>query len=172
MIQSIKTLLRERFIWGLVAVLIFVLALTSLMRHGWVTVVNLDSAIFTILGDSLAHGKGYLLQSHPHPYPYFTFPPLLAWLLATIQQGVRLISPEISSFQLQWIYKFVIHLMLTVGVGLFGLWARHISQGKAITDAPKPWLLWGSIFAVALQPLFYKYSADVLSDVSVLGVLS
>lgn len=156
---------RDYSAWGVTGVMLLALGLTTWMRHGWVTVVNLDSAIYGILANSLAHGQGYLLQSDPNPTPYFTFPPLLPWMLAGCQTLAMAVSPQLSPFALQGLYKLVIHLMWTGGVGLFALWLQTVADQGTKRYFPKRWLLWATLLAVALGPLFYKYSEDVLSDV-------
>ncbi|MBK8190870.1 MAG: hypothetical protein IPK79_10520 [Vampirovibrionales bacterium] len=137
--------------------LVFVAAtLTTLARTPWVTVVNLDSAIFTLLGQALAGGKGYVLLSEPAPQPYFTFPPLLPLqiaLIAKILAWMGLDSPE----ALQVAVKNWIHLLFYASIPLFYGWARQRFNF---------WPAVAFTTLLALNPLMYRYGgADILSDV-------
>ena len=126
--------------------------LAGLMLNPFLTVVNLDSAIFYLLGQGLATGKGYLLLSEPNPEPYFTFPPLLPAQIALLMKLFGTDQPA----TLQLIIKGSIHLMFLLTLPLFYSWLRP-QTGR-----------WGAMALttlVAFNPLVYKYSADILSDV-------
>jgi hypothetical protein len=126
--------------------------LCALMLNPFLTLVNLDSAIFCLLGQSLAEGEGYLLTSPPTPQPYFTFPPLLPVQLA----GLMLILGSTDIHALQPVFKASIHGLFLLSLPVFYLWVRRpLGRGHAM-------VLTG---LVAVNPLMYKYSADVLSDV-------
>ncbi len=136
--------------------LLMVLALSTvlfgLMLNPYLTVVNHDSAIFCLIGQALASGKGYLLEYGPEAQPYFTFPPLLPLLIA----GWLKLSgtPDLESAQ--WVLKGGIHLLFLASIPLFYYWLRdHFS-------------LWHTrilTLFLAINPLIFKYSSDVLSDV-------
>jgi hypothetical protein len=129
------------------------LILCLLMLNGGLTVVNLDSAIFYLLGKALATGHGYVLLSEPNPEPYFTFPPLLPLQIAGILSLVGLQSDQIVH-QL-WI-KAYIHFLFLCSIPLFwGLIRPHTSR----------WAAFALTLLLALNPIIYKYSGDVLSDV-------
>jgi hypothetical protein len=129
------------------------LVLCLLMLNGGLTVVNLDSAIFYLLGKALATGQGYVLLSEPTPEPYFTFPPLLPLQIAGI---LTLVGVQADPILHQLWIKAYIHFLFLCSIPLFwGLIRRHTSR----------WGAFALTLLLALNPIVYKYSGDVLSDV-------
>lgn len=129
------------------------LILSLLMLNGSLTVVNLDSAIFYLLGKALATGQGYVLLSEPNPEPYFTFPPLLPLQIAGI---LTLVGVHQDPVIHQLWLKGYIHFLFLCSLPLFwGLIRPHTSR----------WGAFALTLLLAFNPIIYKYSSDVLSDV-------
>lgn len=127
-------------------------SLMAWMLNPYLTVVNLDSAIFCLLGKSLAQGQGYLLTSEPNPQPYFTFPPLLPLQLAALTT----LFPKADDQTLQLVFKGSIQLMFLLSLPVFYLWIRQgLGKGPAVVLTA----------LMAINPIVFKYSSDVLSDV-------
>lgn len=140
----------ERLLLALIVLLAAVLC--ALMLNGGLTVVNLDSAIFYLLGKALATGQGYVLLSEPNPQPYFTFPPLLPLQIAGI---LTLLGPTEPQTAQLWI-KGYIHLLFLVAIPFyFALLRSQTGRWSALILT----------MLLALNPLMYRYSADILSDV-------
>lgn len=129
--------------------------LTTLMRTPWVGVVNLDGAIFTLLGQALASGQGYVLLSEPTPQPYFTFPPLWPMQIALIAKLLGALGVT-SDGALQLATKGWMHALFCASIPLFYGWVRQRFDA---------WPALALTALLALNPLMYRYSGDVLSDV-------
>ncbi len=148
--QSMPLDRREKYF--LAGILALTLLLAGLMLNPYLTVVNHDSAIYSLLGMALAQGQGYLLFSEPVAQPYFTFPPLLPLIFAAIVKTTGITDRT----TLQWIFKGLIHLLFIASIPLFYLWLRqHFSRGHAMVLAT----------LLAVNPIVYKYLGDVLADV-------
>ncbi len=140
----------ERFF--LAGIVLLSTVLCGLMINPYLTVVNHDSAIFTLIGKALASGNGYLLESGPESQPYFTFPPLLPWVISGLLHLSSLLGVEAP----QILLKGWIHLMFLGSIPLFYYWLRSgfsVGHSRVLT------------LLLAINPLIFKYSSDVLSDV-------
>ncbi len=125
--------------------------LLGLQLNRFLTVVNHDAAIFCILGQSILKGH-YLLVSEPNPQPYFTFPPFFPLQLA----GLMLLFHNTDTAAMQPVFKGYMGLLFLLSLPLYYLWARRLlgqRHAMALTAL------------VAVNPLIFKYIADVLSDV-------
>ena len=131
-------------------VVLLAAVLMGLMLNPFLTVVNHDSAIFCILAQSVLKGN-YLLVSEPNPQPYFTFPPLLSLQLA----GLMLLFGNTDLQAMQWVFKGYIDLLFLCSLPLFYIWVRQMfSRRDAMILTP----------LVAVNPIIFKYSSDILSD--------
>lgn len=131
-------------------VVLLAAVLMGLMLNPFLTVVNHDSAIFCILAQSILKGN-YLLVSEPNPQPYFTFPPLLSLQLA----GLMLLFGNTDLQAMQWVFKGYIDLLFLCSLPLFYIWVRQMfSRRDAMILTP----------LVAVNPIIFKYSSDILSD--------
>lgn len=138
--------------WFLAGILTLALVLSGLMLNPYLTVVNHDSAIYSLLGMAIAQGQGYLLVSEPVSQPYFTFPPLLPLIFAAIIKITGITHWTI----LQWVFKGLIHLLFILSIPLYYCWLRkYFAKGHAMVLT----------LLLALNPLVWKYSGDVLADV-------
>jgi hypothetical protein len=135
----------------LAGVLLVTAALLGLMLNRFLTVVNHDSAIFCILAQSLLHGN-YMLVSEPNPQPYFTFPPFLSLQLA----GLMRLFHNTDIQAMQPVFKGYINVLFLVNLPLFYVWIRQM-LGRM------PAMVLTAL--VAVNPIIFKYSSDVLSDV-------
>lgn len=150
---SKSTFPSKRTEWILLGTIILLSGLCFLlMLNPFLTVVNLDSAIFCLLGQAIAQGQGYLLLSEPNPQPYFTFPPLLPLQIA----GLMNLFGNTDIQAMQPILKASIQLMFLVSLPFFYGWTRDLF-GKPLALA--------LTLLVGLNPVVFKYSSDVLSDV-------
>lgn len=135
----------------LVAILLLAGVLLGLMLNPFLTVVNHDSAIFCILAQSLLKGH-YLLVSEPAPQPYFTFPPLLPVLLAGLMRLLANNNPE----TLQIYFKSAIDLLFLLSIPVYFMLLKNTLKHRKLA------LILTGLLAV--NPIIFKYSSDVLSD--------
>lgn len=124
--------------------------LLGLMLNRFLTIVNHDSAIFCILAQSLLKGH-YLLVSEPNPQPYFTFPPFLAVQLA----GLMLLFQNFDLQAMQPVFKGYIDLLFLLSLPLFYSLIRPLL-------GQRPAIILTAL--VAVNPIIFKYSSDILSD--------
>ncbi len=134
----------------MLGLLLMVGVLLGLMLNRFLTVVNHDSAIFCILAQSLLKGH-YLLVSEPNPQPYFTFPPFLAVQLA----GLMLLFQNVDAEAMQPVFKGYIDLLFLISLPVVYAWIRQML-------GQKPAMALTAL--VAVNPIIFKYSSDVLSD--------
>lgn len=148
-----KTLTKTDWAWVL-GLMALALTLCLFMLNPYLTLVNHDSAIFSILAQSILNGN-YLLVSEPTSQPYFTFPPLLSLQLA----GLMLLFQNSDPLQMQMIFKGYIHLLFVASIPIYYLWLRQYFPED------NPWPARGLTLLLALTAIMYKYTSGVLSDV-------
>jgi tetratricopeptide (TPR) repeat protein/4-amino-4-deoxy-L-arabinose transferase-like glycosyltransferase len=146
----VKRYVKENFSVVLICLLFAVL---GLLRLNDLSILNPDSARYLIIGNSLAHGKGFVDDTQPDPDRFVVHAPLYPILTAPVQIIFPMSLTAVKIWTLMWGVATIVLLYVWL--------LRHFSKRGATVGA----------LLLAFNPLMLVYSTEVLSEAPFLAFM-